>query len=72
MTAVLNNLEMLEPTDELLAELADVSNRFETATPIEILRWAVERFGAGLTMATALRLPGVARISAGRPGAAGC
>ena len=36
----------LEPTPELLAELAAKSAEFETATPQEIIRWAVEEFRA--------------------------
>ena len=43
----------LEPTPELLAELQQKSAELETATPHEIIRWAVERFGDKLTMATA-------------------
>ena len=64
MTAILrkDQLEKLTPTDELLAELADVSNRFETAEPMEILRWAVDRFGDGLTMATAFGPEGMTII----------
>ena len=43
----------LDPTPELLAELAEHSARLETATPDEIIAWGAERFGSGLTMATA-------------------
>lgn len=43
----------VEPTPELIAELAEASARLETATPEEIVAWAAERFGNGLTMATA-------------------
>ncbi len=42
-----------EPTAEFLAELAEQSARLETATPEEIIAWAHERYGDGLTMATA-------------------
>lgn len=45
--------ESLEPTDELIAELAAKSQELETATPQEIIAWANERFGDRLTMATA-------------------
>jgi phosphoadenosine phosphosulfate reductase len=38
---------------ELLAELAEHSARLETATPQEIIRWAVEQYFPQLTMATA-------------------
>ncbi len=38
---------------EFLAELAEHSVRLESATPEEIIAWAAERFGSGLTMATA-------------------
>jgi phosphoadenosine phosphosulfate reductase len=42
-----------EPSAEFLAELAEASRRLETATPDEIIAWGAERFGSGLTMATA-------------------
>ena len=42
-----------EPAPELLAELAAASASLETADPPEIIRWAAERFGQRLTMATA-------------------
>jgi len=42
-----------EPSPEFLAELAEHSARLETATPDEIVAWASEYFGDGLTMATA-------------------
>ena len=41
------------PTPEFLAELAESSTRLETAAPYEIITWAADRFGQGLTMATA-------------------
>ena len=43
----------LLPTPDVLAELAEHSQRLETATPEEILSWAIERFGDKFTMATA-------------------
>ena len=43
----------LEPTDELLAELAASSDALESAHPRDIIRFAVERFGDRLTMGTA-------------------
>ncbi|MFN3150072.1 phosphoadenylyl-sulfate reductase [Bremerella sp.] len=45
--------EMLQPTPELMAELAEASERLESATPEEIIRWGAERFGLKLTMGTA-------------------
>jgi 3'-phosphoadenosine 5'-phosphosulfate sulfotransferase (PAPS reductase)/FAD synthetase len=42
-----------EVSAEIRAELAEASRRLESAQPPEIIRWAFERFGAGLTMATA-------------------
>ena len=45
--------DRLEPTESLLAELAEHSERLETAAPEQIIRWAVERFGDRLTMGTA-------------------
>ena len=43
----------LQPDPELLDELRQASARFETATPEQILAWAVEQFFPKLTMATA-------------------
>jgi phosphoadenosine phosphosulfate reductase len=43
----------LEPTEVLLADLRAASERLETATPQEILQWAVARFSPRFTMATA-------------------
>jgi phosphoadenosine phosphosulfate reductase len=45
--------EQLQPTSELLDELRRRSEEFETATPQDILRWAVARFAPRFTMATA-------------------
>ena len=45
--------EQLLPTPELLDELRLRSEQFETATPQQILRWAVDRFAPRFTMATA-------------------
>ena len=42
-----------DATPELLAELAEASQRLESAEPDEIIRWAVERYSSKLTMATA-------------------
>ena len=52
-----------EPTAEFLAELAEQSARLETATPEEIIAWAHERFGDGLTMATAFGPEGCVILS---------
>lgn len=43
----------LHPTDEFLAELVSESEKLESATPQEILRWAIDRFAPKFTMATA-------------------
>jgi phosphoadenosine phosphosulfate reductase len=51
-----------EPAPELLAELAAASASLETAEPPEIIRWAAERFGTRLTMATAFGPEGCAII----------
>lgn len=40
-------------TPELQAEISEVSQQLETATPQEILRWAINRFPGKFTMATA-------------------
>ena len=52
----------LEATAEFLAEIKEVSARLETATPEEILRWAVERFPGRFTMATAFGPEGMVLI----------
>ncbi|MCO6457605.1 MAG: phosphoadenylyl-sulfate reductase [Pirellulaceae bacterium] len=49
----------LEPTDVLLRELADCSEKLESATPQEILRWAGDRFAPRFTMATAFGAEGM-------------
>jgi len=41
------------PTGELREELARASRSLEQSPPVEIIRWAAERFGGRLTMATA-------------------
>jgi len=43
----------LEATPEFLADLAEHSRRLETASPQEIIAWAVEAYAPKLTMATA-------------------
>src|SRR5436190_14114196 len=45
--------EPLVLTEELEAEIRRESERLETAEPVEILRWATERFAPRFTMATA-------------------
>jgi len=50
---VVDEPAVLEPTDELLAELAAKSRELEGATPEAVLRWTVERFAPRFTMATA-------------------
>lgn len=52
----------LSPTDELLEELESESNRLESATPQEILKWAVGRFAPRFTMATAFGPEGMTII----------
>jgi len=52
----------LEPTEELLAELAEASQQLETATPPEILKWAVDRFAPHFAMATAFGPEGMTII----------
>ncbi|MFP6601923.1 MAG: phosphoadenylyl-sulfate reductase [Pirellulaceae bacterium] len=54
--------EPLQPTAELLAELTDQSERLETATPAEILSWAVKRFSPFFSMATAFGPEGMTII----------
>ncbi len=52
----------LRPTDEFLEELERDSERLESATPQEILRFAVERFAPRFTMATAFGPEGMTII----------
>ncbi len=54
--------EPLQPTPELLAELALASQRLESATPEQVLKWAVERFAPHFTMATAFGPEGMCII----------
>jgi phosphoadenosine phosphosulfate reductase len=49
-------------TPELQAELASWSRKLESATPQEILRWAVERYAPRFTMATAFGPEGMVLI----------
>ncbi len=52
----------LSPTPEFLAELAAQGERLESASPAEILRWAVDRFAPKFTMATAFGPEGMTII----------
>lgn len=52
----------LVPTDDFLAELARDSERLESATPQEILRYAADRFAPRFTMATAFGPEGMTLI----------
>jgi phosphoadenosine phosphosulfate reductase len=52
----------LHPTDEFLEELERESQRLESATPQQILRWAVDRFAPRFTMATAFGPEGMTLI----------
>ncbi len=54
--------DQLRPTAELLDELGQKSAEFETASPKEILRWAVDRFAPRFTMATAFGPEGMTII----------
>ena len=51
-----------QPTDEFLAELAGCSAELETASPEEILRWALARYAPKFTMATAFGPEGMCII----------
>jgi len=51
--AIVDRPDVRQATPELREELARASRSLEAATPQEIIRWAVDRFGAKLTMATA-------------------
>jgi len=52
----------LEPTQALLDELAAVSASLESASPQDILKWAVDRFAERFTMATAFGPEGMTII----------
>ncbi|MBC8875937.1 MAG: phosphoadenylyl-sulfate reductase [Planctomycetes bacterium] len=54
--------ERLDPTLELLSELDERSQAFESSSPPEILRWAVDRFAPCFTMATAFGPEGMTII----------
>lgn len=54
--------DSLEPTAELLNELAAKSLELEPASPQDILRWAVTRFAPHFTMATAFGPEGMTII----------
>ncbi|HJQ81182.1 MAG TPA: phosphoadenylyl-sulfate reductase [Lacipirellulaceae bacterium] len=53
----------LEPTPDLLADLAAASQRLETATPEGIISWGVEQYAPYLTMATAFGPEGCVILS---------
>lgn len=55
--------QQLEPTPELMAELAAASARLESASPEEIISWAHDRFAPYLTMATAFGPEGCVILS---------
>lgn len=54
--------QQLIATEELLSELARESERLETASPQEILSWAVQRFAPRFTLATAFGPEGMTII----------
>ncbi len=54
--------EPAQPAAELIDELAQVSDRLESATPQQILSWAHERFAPRLTMGTAFGPEGMTII----------
>lgn len=51
------------PTAPSPEELKALSDRFEQSEPHEILQWAVETYGVGLTMATAFGAEGCALLA---------
>ena len=50
---IVQHREKLTMTAEVLADLESASRSLESAEPREVIRWASERFGDRLTMATA-------------------
>src|SRR5690349_1183289 len=61
--AAVSPFRQLDPTPELLAELAEASERLESAQPEEIIAWAHHRFAPHLTMATAFGPEGCVILS---------
>ena len=57
-----SDVKSAAPSPALLAELREASDRLESATPEDILRWAVSRFMPKLTMATAFGPEGMCLI----------
>jgi phosphoadenosine phosphosulfate reductase len=53
----------LESTPQLLSELSEASQRLESASPEEIITWAVDRYAPYLTMATAFGPEGCVILS---------
>lgn len=53
VVSVVDQPEVRQATPQLREELARASRSLESATPQEIIRWAADRFGRRLTMATA-------------------
>ena len=51
------------PTAPSYEELKAISDRFEQSEPHEILQWAVDTYGSGLTMATAFGAEGCALLA---------
>ncbi|MCC6492091.1 MAG: phosphoadenylyl-sulfate reductase [Pirellulales bacterium] len=58
-----DGFQPLDPTPELLAELAEASARLEAAQPEQIIAWAHQRFAPHLTMATAFGPEGAVILS---------
>lgn len=54
---------MTPPRAPDVSELRAISDSLERSAPQEILRWAAERFGGGLTMATAFGAEGCVLLS---------
>jgi phosphoadenosine phosphosulfate reductase len=58
-------LAATEPSEALVAEIDAANRRFETATPTEIIAWAVDRFGADLVLASSFQDAVVVDIAVG-------
>lgn len=54
---------LVRPNAPSMKELKATSDRFEKSEPHEILQWAVETYGSGLTMATAFGAEGCALLA---------
>src|SRR5439155_25334546 len=58
---VIQTLTEIDPT-EIQAELQRVSNAFESSSPQDVLRWGIEKFRGGITLACSFGAEDVALV----------